>query len=178
MAVVGPVVCALVLAVTQAPPQAPTREAVLAAARDVMKQARYATFITLDAGQPQARIVDPFDPDDTMTVWIATNPASRKVGQIERDPRATLTYFHTGSASYVTLTGRAEIVRDKSENARRWKDEWAGLYKDKNRGDDYLLIRFTPDRLEISSDARGMRNDPKTWRPVTLDLKSGRSPAP
>jgi len=45
------------------------------------------------------------------------------------------------------------------------------MYKDANRGDDYLLIRFTPTRLEISSPGEGMQNDPTTWRPVILDLR-------
>jgi len=29
-------------------------------------------------GQPQARIVDPFPPDADSTIWIATNPLTRK----------------------------------------------------------------------------------------------------
>ncbi len=55
--------------------------------------------------------------------------------------------------------------------ARRWKDEWVAFYKDRNRSDDYVLIRVVPTRLEIVAEALGMKPDPATWRPVILDLK-------
>lgn len=151
--------------------QAPSRAEILAAAEAVMHGARYATFITLDeAGHPQARIVDPFAPEKDMAVWVATNARSRKVAQVEANPRATLIYFDAARESYVSLLGTAEIVRDPAERAARWKEEWAEFYDDRHRGDDYLLIKVTPARLEIVSEALGMRNDPETWRPVTLDL--------
>lgn len=151
---------------------APSRDAVVAAAKKVMQQAAFATFITLDGtGAPQARIVDPFAPEDDLTVWVATNALTRKIVQIEADPRVTLLYFDASTFSYVTLVGTAAIVRDPAEKAKRWKDAWTSLYKDKNRGDDYTLIRVTPSRLEISSQAQGMMNDPVTWRPVVLVLR-------
>ncbi len=155
--------------------QPPTRAEVLAAAETVVARARYATFITLDAsGHPQARIVDPFPPERDFVIWIATNARSRKVAQVEAEPRVTLTYFDAEGQGYVTLIGTAQVVRDAAEKARRWKDEWEAFYEDRHRGDDYLLIRVVPSRLEIVSEALGMRNDPETWRPVLLDLK----PAP
>ena len=153
--------------------QPPTRAEVLAAAETILARARYATFITLDSsGHPQARIVDPFPPERDFVIWVATNARSRKVAQVEADPRVTLTYFDADGQGYVTLIGTARIVRDAAEKARRFKDEWEAFYEDRHRGDDYLLIRVVPARLEIVSEALGMRNDPETWRPVLLDLKA------
>jgi general stress protein 26 len=149
----------------------PSRDDALAAARTVMADARYATFITLDGtGHPQARIVDPFEPEDDLTIWIATNARSRKVGQVEADPRVTLTWFDEDGQSYVTVLGVARAVRDPAEKAKRWKPEWEEFYQDRNKGDDYLLIRVTPQRLEVVSERLGMTNDPVTWRPVVVDL--------
>lgn len=72
-------------------------------------------------GHPQARIVDPTEPDANFTIWIGTNPLTRKVKEIQRDPRVTLLYFHAATSSYVTVLGRAEIVTDAGEKDRRWK---------------------------------------------------------
>jgi general stress protein 26 len=156
----------------------PSRDEAIAAARTVMADARYATFITLDGtGHPQARIVDPFEPEDGLMIWIATNARSRKVGQIEADPRVTLTWFDEEGRSYVTVLGVARAVRDPAEKSKRWKPEWEGFYQDRNKGDDYLLIRVTPQRLEVVSERLGMTNDPVTWRPVVVDLTApGREP--
>lgn len=153
-------------------PAAPDRAAVIKAAAGVMDRARYCTLVTMgEDGHPQARIIDAFLPDEHMVVWMATTPLTRKVAQIRRDPRVTLVYFDPNTMAYVTLLGRAALVTDAAEKARRWKDDWAKLYTDRNRGDDYLLIKVTPFRLEISADSQGISNDPKTWRPVIVEFK-------
>jgi general stress protein 26 len=152
-------------------PTSPPRAEIIAAAKDVMQTARYSTLVTIgEDGQPQARIVDPFVPDSDFTIWIGTNSLTRKVTEIRRDPRVTLLYFNAAAAEYVTVLGTAALIADSSEKARHWKPEWAAYYKDGPRSDGYLLIRVRPSRLEVVSPRHGLVNDPKTWRPVLLDL--------
>lgn len=150
----------------------PTREEILAAARSVIAKARFSTLVTLgEQGEPRARIVDPFAPDSSFTIWVATNPATRKVGDIKRDGRVVLLWFEAGNPGYVSLSGRAVLVSDAAEKDKHWNEEWKGLYRDRNHGDDYLLIRVTPVHMEVVSYANGMINDPKTWRPVMLEFR-------
>ncbi len=164
--------CAATAAAQGAPSRPPTRAEIIAAARTVAGKARYAALVTLDdSGQPQARVVDPFALEDDLAIWIATNPLSRKAIQIAADPRVTLLYFDTTGENSVTVIGTARLVKDPTEKAKRWKEDWVKFYKDRNRGDDYLLIRVDPTRLEVVAGALGMANDPVTWRPVILDLK-------
>ena len=148
-----------------------TRAQVLSAARDIMQAAHYCTLITIGpGGQPAARVVDPFVPDSDLTIWIGTNPLTRKVRDIRRDPRVTLLYFNPATFEYVTVLGTAALVADSLEQARHWKPEWAPLYQDENRGADYLLLRVRPTRFEVLSMQRGLRPDPRTWRPVIVEL--------
>jgi general stress protein 26 len=150
----------------------PDRATVLKVAREVMQQARYCDLVTIgEDGQPQARVIDAFAPEADMTVWIATNPLSRKVAQIRKDPRVTLLYFNPSAMAYVTVIGRATLVTDPAEKAKRWKDDWATLYSDRNRGSDYLLVKITPSRLEVSAEGLGIHNDKATWKPVVIDLR-------
>lgn len=151
---------------------APSRSAILAAARDVVAKARYCSLVTLgEDGHPQSRMVDPIAPGDDFVVWIATNPLTRKTAQIKRDPRVTLTCFDSTTASYVTLLGRATLVRDAASKKAHWKPDWTGIYKDGPDSRDVVLIRLTPQRLEIVSESRGMVGDPKTWRPLSIDFQ-------
>jgi PPOX class probable F420-dependent enzyme len=130
------------------------RPAVLKAARELMEKARFCALVTIgEDGHPQARAVDAFAPAEDMTVWIATNPVTRKVRELAKDTRATLYYYEPSGPGYVTVLGRAVVVSDPAEKAKRWKDDWAAYYKDRNRGDDYVLIRVTPFRLEIAPSA-------------------------
>jgi general stress protein 26 len=156
----------------QAPAGPPDRARVIGAAREVMAKARYCSMVTLGAdGELQARVVDPFAPDAALTIWIGTNAVTRKVAEVRKDPRATLICLDAGDQAYVTWIGRADVVTDAAEKARHWKAEWAGFYKDANRGDDYVLIRFRPRRIELISPAHQLMNDPATWRPVTVILE-------
>jgi general stress protein 26 len=163
-------VCLPHFSVAQLPQKAPpTREEILAAARTIIQNARYGTLVTLgEKGEPQARIVDPFAPDSAFTVWVGTKPLTRKVSQIAHDPRVVLLWFETGNPSYVSLSGRAELVSDSAQKEKHWKPEWAGFYHNGNHGDDYVLIRVTPTHIEVVG--RGMISDPNTWRPVMLDF--------
>lgn len=146
------------------------REKLLAAAREIMTNARYCALITLDpSGRAQARTVDPFPPDENMAVWLATNPRTRKVAEIRRNPRVTLYYFDRESQAYVTIYGIARLVNDPKEKAKRWKDEWKDFYPDRTK--DYLLIVVTPEKLEVVNVSKGILGDPKTWRPPAVNFK-------
>lgn len=153
------------------------RPAVLRAAREVAQSARYATFITLgEDGQPQARIVDPLGPDEDFVVWIGTNPATRKVAEIAKDSRVTISFFHPAGPAYVTLVGNARLVTDPAVKAKHWKSAWAAFYKNEHRGADFALLAFVPRRMEIVDEVHGLINDPKSWRPVTVDFPEKPSP--
>src|SRR5687767_9182648 len=76
--------------------QQPTfsREALISAAREIMTTTRYCALITTGRnGRSHARTMDAFAPEADMTVWLATNPRSRKVNEIRRNPKVTLYYF-------------------------------------------------------------------------------------
>ncbi len=124
----------------------------LEAVRTTMEAARYCFLVTLDeAGHPQARLMDPFPPDADMTVWMATSLTTRKVGQLRHDPRATLAYYDWEREGYVTVIGVARLVGDIEERRRRFKPEWEGFYPAGPAAPDYVLIEFTPSRIEVMS---------------------------
>lgn len=152
--------------------QAPTPSQIRAATFDVMKVARYCTLITIgEDGQPQARIVDPLIAESEGSIWMATNPLTRKVKEIERDPRVVLTFFNAAAGEYVTVRATATVVTDPARKAAHWKPEWNAFYKEQTRGADFMLFELRPTRFEVSSPRHKMNNDPKTWRPVILDVR-------
>lgn len=160
----------LVFTLTQA---APTPAQITAAAFDVMRAARYCTLITInDGGHPQSRIVDPLIAESEGSIWIATNPQSRKVKEIERDPRVTLTFFNAAAGEYVTVLGTAMVVTDPARRAAHWKTEWQPFYKEQSRGADFMLFEVRPVQFEVSSPRHKLANDPDTWRPVILNLQA------
>jgi general stress protein 26 len=149
---------------------AAARARILEIARKIMVAARYCTLATTsESGEPQARIVDPLEPDEGFAVYVATNPLSRKVAEIRRDPRVTLLYFDRARSAYVTLVGRAAEVTGV-EKTRRRKPEWQQFFP-AEKPDNYLLYRITPVRAEVVSAADGLGGDPVTWKPEIVEFK-------
>lgn len=151
--------------------QAHTPAQIRTAAFDIMRAARYCTLITVGSdGQPQARIVDPLIVESEGSIWIATNPLTRKVKEIEKHPRVVMTFFNAAAGEYVTVHATAAPVTDAARKAAHWKAEWKPFYKDQSRGADFMLFELKPTQLELSSPRHKMNNDSQTWRPVTLRL--------
>ena len=140
----------------------PPRDTLIAAARQIMEAARFCALITLDgSGTPRARTMDPFLPEEGMVVWLGTDRSTRKVQDIERDPRVTLYYFAPEGDGYVTISGTARLVDDPEEKDRRWKSAWEPYYAD--REEDYILIAVSPKWMEVISYSRGIVGDAETW---------------
>ena len=136
----------------------------LSVAKDIMISAKTCALITLDSeGRPRVRVMDPFIPENDFTVWFGTNPKTRKVEQIKNNPKVTLYYLEPNGSGYVMLHGLATLVNDQAEKDKRWKAEWEAFYP--NKQDDYLLIKISPQWLEVISYSHGILGDPDTWEP-------------
>lgn len=147
------------------------RQSLIATAREIMKTARYCALITLDShGRPHARTMDPFLPEEDLVVWLGTNARSRKVAEIRHNQRVTLYYFVPGDQAYVTISGRARIVRDATQKVKHWKDDWKDFYPDRQKS--YLLISVVPERLEVISVKLGINGDTLTWTPPAVRFGS------
>ena len=156
-------------------PKDPSKLELLKAAREIMTAASTCALITLDEeDRPRVRVMDPFLPESDFTVWFGTNPKSRKVNQIKENPKVTLYYLDSDASGYVMIHGIAQLVDDKKKKEKYWKEEWEAFYP--NRPERYLLIKVTPEWMEVISESRGINGDPKTWQPpVVLFEKQGKS---
>ncbi len=147
-----------------------TDSTLISAAREIMSDAGNCTLITLDEeGLPDARVMDPFLPEEDMTVWFGTNARSRKVTQIRRNQNVTILYFNKETAAYVVIHGIARLVDDPNEKKNRWKEAWTNFYPDRDK--DYLLIKVSPQTMEVLSGAKGITGDPVTWQVPVVTFK-------
>lgn len=138
------------------------RDTLIRYAKEIMAATRYCALITLDSsGHPQARTMDPFLPGDDMVVWLGTNLNSRKVDEINNDPRVTLYYEAPEGGGYAVLKGHAYMINDPEKKEAYWKKEWEAFYPDKNS--TYSLIKVIPKKLEIIYYKGGISGSSSTW---------------
>ena len=122
---------------------------ILGAARATMQRKRYCLLATAGDGDVDARVLQPFPPDRDFTVWLGTHRGSRKVEQIRRNPAATLAYQDDAHQACVVLVGRMEIVEDLAARQRRFRPLWHAFWPGGPAADDFLLLRFEPNRIEV-----------------------------
>ena len=152
-----------------------TSESAIAATKASMRAAQYCFLITLsDSGGPNARLVEPFEPEDDLTIWVGTWAESRKVPEIEKDSRVALAFLDKQDTAYVTLLGSAKVESDIKKRRKYWRKEWIGFLPNGPEGDDYVLVKFVPSRIELMSFGRGILPKPYGLRPAVLD-RSGDS---
>jgi len=145
-------------------------QAIIDTSKKIIKDCYYGTLISIDEkGQPRARVMEPFSPESDFTIWLATNPKSRKVNQIKNNPRVSMYYFDKSQMGYVSLMGKATLVNDSEIKSKIWKDGWEKFYK--NKEDAYLLICFIPDYIELISFSNSYNGDEDTWQPHAVILR-------
>lgn len=153
----------------QKPPEQLSRAELIAAAREIMAGQQYCALITQDeAGRSQVRTMNPFPPEEDMTVWIATSTLTRKVQQMRRDPRVTLYYAnHAQATGYVAITGRAVLVDDRAEMIKRKRAYWDTAFPGfKN----LVLIKVIPEHLDVLNYSRGAQGDSVTWHAPSVEF--------
>lgn len=145
------------------------RAALLAAAREIMAAQTYCALATIDeTGRPAIRTMNPFPPEEDMSVWMATSTKSRKLEHIRRDPRVALYYSNHGTAiGEVAITGRAVLTEDPAEIQKRKRAYWDQAFPGLR---NLTLIKVVPERLEVINYKAGVNNDPTTFRAPTVEF--------
>jgi general stress protein 26 len=152
------------------PNAAVERDSVIVAAREIMGMQKYCALVTIDsAGIPHIRTMNPFAPEEDMTVWMATNSRSDKVQHILKNPRVCLYYAnHAEATGYVAITGKAVLVNDKDEISKRKRAYWTKAFPDWQY---LLLIKVIPEKMEVINYRHGLINGSVTWNVPTVEFK-------
>ena len=146
-----------------------TAELVLETAKSSIRSAEYCFLITLgEKGQANARLVQPFEPETDMTIWIGTWSKSRKVREIRKDSRVTLAFHDKEGTAYVTLLGSAQLESDINKKRNYWREEWIGFIPQGPDGDDYVLVKLIPSRIELMSFGSGVLPQPYGLKPAVV----------
>ncbi len=149
---------------------APDRAKIIAAARELMVAQKYCALITVDqTGRPQVRTMNPFPPEEDMTVYMATNTRSRKVAEIRNDSRVCLYYAdHSKATGYVALSGRAVLVDDMKEIQKRKRAYWDQSFESGLK--NLVLIKVVPEQLDVINYKQGVTADKVTWRSPSIEM--------
>lgn len=95
---------------------------------------------------------------DEWTRRFLVRKGSRKVGEIDRDPRVTLAYQDKTGDAYVALGGLARLVHNRAEMRSLWPDSADRLFPEGFADANMIVVRVAVDRIEIH--IRGITREP------------------
>lgn len=146
------------------------RDSILMAAREIIGAQKYCALVTIDSsGRANIRTMNPFPPENDMTIWMATNSRSRKVKEIRNNPNVVLYYAnHAQAIGYVAISGKAILIDEMEEKLQRKRDYWTQAFPDWKY---LILIKVIPEKLEVINYKYGFVNGSDTWDPPFLEFK-------
>lgn len=83
-------------------------------------------------------------------LWFATQDGTAKVADLATDPHCGVAFYKGGhDATYVSVSGVAELVRDRATIHRMWSASWKPWFPDGPDQRDLVLIRVRPEHAEF-----------------------------
>jgi general stress protein 26 len=86
--------------------------------------------------------------DEAGDLWFFTRLSSPKVTEISKDGQVNLGYANPDKNDYVSISGRAEIVRDRAKIEEKWSPPLKAWFPDGKDDPQIALIRVHPDKGE------------------------------
>lgn len=94
-------------------------------------------------------------------IWFATSVGSKKVQDLEQEPRCALTFFDpTGTGGAVSVSGTGEVIRDRKLLHELWDPSWRRWFPEGPDQREVALLRVMPEHVE--------RHDGETGRTEVL----------
>ena len=86
------------------------------------------------------------DPDGDL--WFFTNVSSHKVSEIARLPKVNVSFADPENQHYVSITGTAQLVRDRDKIEELWKPEFKMWFPEGKDDPEIALLRVNLEKAE------------------------------
>jgi general stress protein 26 len=130
--------------------KAVTQDDKLGKLREIVKAVDICMLATVDGrgdlhSRPMSNNRDvEFDGD----LWFFTYGSSHKVDEVNRVSEVNASFADVENQLYASLTGRAEVVRDRAKIEELWKPELRAWFPEGVETPDIALLKVTVERAE------------------------------
>lgn len=81
-------------------------------------------------------------------LWFITGFDSEKVREIEANPQVNVAFASKGDGTYISIAGRAAVIRDRAEIERHWSVAASAYFEDGKDDPNVCLIRVEAESAE------------------------------
>ncbi len=86
--------------------------------------------------------------DQEGNLWFFTSATSHKVFEINRTPKCNASFAQPDDHRYVSISGTAELVRDRQKIEELWKPELKAWFPKGTEDPDLALLRVVIEKAE------------------------------
>ncbi len=107
----------------------------------MMKSISFAMMTTEDGDNLRARPMVAAQSEFDGTLWFFTRASSHKVDEVQHDQHVGVTYADPSKQDYVSLSGKARLVRDKSAIEAHWGESMRTWFPKGKDDPDIALLK-------------------------------------
>jgi len=123
---------------------------------ELIRDVRICMMTTVgEDGRLSSRPMYCIEDDKAGDLWFFTRLASPKTAEVSRDGHVNLAYSHPSKQHYISVSGRAEIVRDKGRIQDMWSEPLRTWFPEGKDDPQLALIRVHPERGEFWDSPSG-----------------------
>jgi len=121
---------------------------------EIAKKIKTCMLTTLPAKRMRSRPMHAIIDREAGCLWFITDQRGAKDEEIRAAPDVCLAFADTGSNTYLSITGRAEILHDVAKIRELWSSEAQAWWPKGPTDPDVRVLRVVPDSAEYW-DTRG-----------------------
>ena len=115
----------------------------------LIKKMKFAMLTTLDEdGTLRSRPMATQEVEFDGTLWFFTRASAPKVGEVEKEHQVNVAYAEPNDQTYVSVSGRANVVRDKAKAEELWNPALKAWFPKGLDDPDLALLKVEVDKAE------------------------------
>ena len=127
----------------------PTRTDAARRLTDLIEGIDFCMLTTVGAdGSLRSRPLSTQDAECDGTLWFFINDDSSKVGEIQRESHVNVSYANPSKQRYVSVSGRATLVRDREKMKQYWKPILKAWFPDGLDDPHLALLKVDAEKAE------------------------------
>jgi general stress protein 26 len=127
----------------------------IAKLREMLEDIDFCMMTTIDSGHLRARPMSTQAAEFDADVWFFTNDSSHKIEEIEKDNRVCLGYAKPDDSTYVSVSGRAEISKDRAKMDELWNPVLKAWFPEGLDDPHICLMKVTVEHAEYWESPSG-----------------------
>lgn len=134
---------------------AESRAESIAKLNELTEKIDFCMLTTIDSGYLRSRPMSTQQFDESGEVWFFIDDHSHKVDELAKDNRVNLSYGKPDDSTYVSVSGRAEVVRDKAKMKELWNPILKAWFPDGLEDPNLALLRVDVEYAEYWETTAG-----------------------